>query len=64
MQYAIEQAKSILYAAKREKEKAQQFATIIDFVHDGIVAVDQTGYVTVFNTAAQKITGFSRQDAI
>lgn len=64
MQNAIEQASSILQAARLEKEKAQQFSTIIDFVHDGIVAVDQHGQVTVFNTASQKITGFSKQDAV
>lgn len=64
MQNAIEQAKGILYAAQQEKEKAQQFSTIIDFVHDGIIAVDTTGCITVFNTASQKITGFSRHEAL
>jgi PAS domain S-box-containing protein len=64
MQNAIEQAKSILYAAQQEKEKAQRFSTIIDFVHDGIIAVDAAGCITVFNTAAQEITGFSRQEAL
>jgi len=64
MQNAIEQASSILQAARLEKEKAQQFSTIIDFVHDGIVAVDTRGHITVFNTASQKITGFSKQDAV
>ena len=64
MQNAIEQAKSILYAAQQEKEKTQQFSTIIDFVHDGIIAVDATGCITVFNTALQKITGFPRHEAL
>ena len=64
MQNAIEQAKSILYAAQQDKEKAQRFSTIIDFVHDGIIAVDTAGCITVFNTAAQNITGFSRHEAL
>ncbi len=64
MQNAIEQAKGIIYAAQQEKEKAQRFSTIIDFVHDGIIAVDTAGCITVFNTAAQKMTGFSRHEAL
>lgn len=40
MHIAIQQAYDILYAQRLQKEKAQQFATIIDFVHDGIIAID------------------------
>ena len=61
---AVQQAKDILYASRLQKEKAQQFATIIDFVHDGIIAIDNQGRVTVFNSASEKITGFSKQEAL
>jgi len=61
---AIQQAKEILHASRLQKEKAQQFATIIDFVHDGIIAIDNDGCVTVFNSAAEKLTGFSKQEAL
>lgn len=64
MENAIQQAKDVLYAARQQREKAQQFASIIDFVHDGIVAVDRLGFITVFNSASEKITGFSRQEAV
>ena len=64
MQIAIAQAQEILHASRLQKEKAQQFTTIIDFVHDGIIAVDKHGIVTVFNSASEKITGVSRQKAI
>lgn len=64
MQHAIQQANGILYASRQEKEKAQQFATIIDFVHDGIIAIDTFGYITVFNSASEKITGFTKQEAV
>ncbi len=64
LQQAIQHAKGILYASKQEKEKAQQFATIIDFVHDGIIAIDNLGLVTVFNSASEKITGYSKQEAL
>ncbi len=61
---AIQQAKDILYASRLQKEKAQQFATIIDFVHDGIIAIDHRGCVTVFNSASERLTGFSKQEAL
>lgn len=64
IQHAIQEATGILHASKQQKEKAQQFATIIDFVHDGIIAIDNQGYVTVFNSASEKITGLNRQEAI
>ena len=64
LQQAIQNAKGILHASKQQKEKAQQFATIIDFVHDGIIAIDKLGLVTVFNSASEKITGFSKQEAL
>lgn len=61
---AIQEAEGILCAARQEKEKAQQFATIIDFVHDGIIAINNQGVVTVFNSASEKIIGQDRQDAL
>ena len=64
MQIAIQQAKDILYASRLQKEKAQQFATIIDFVHDGIIAIDNQGNITVFNRASETLTGFSKQEAL
>ncbi|WP_319244631.1 sigma 54-interacting transcriptional regulator [uncultured Propionivibrio sp.] len=61
---AIDEAQQILRAAWQQKERAQQFATIIDFVHDGIVAIDRAGAVTVFNSASEKITGVGRLSAL
>lgn len=63
-QHAIQQALSILQASKQQKERAQQFATIIDFVHDGIVAIDRSGRITVFNSASEKITGYNKHKAL
>jgi PAS domain S-box-containing protein len=61
---AIQEAERIFHAAKREKEKAQQFATIIDSVRDGIIATDNQGIVAVFNSASEKIVGLDRREAL
>jgi PAS domain S-box-containing protein len=37
---------------------------ILDSIADGVFTVDQQGRITSFNKAAEKITGFSREDAI
>ena len=64
MQNALQQAQEILCASMQEKERAQQFSTIIDFVHDGIIAVNSQGNITVFNNAAEKLTGINKLDAL
>ena len=64
MQIAMQNAISILQASKKEKERAQQFSTIIDFVHDGIIAIDSSGCITVFNSASEQITGYNKRKAL
>lgn len=61
---AMQEARRILQMSKIEKEKTEQFKTIMDFVHDGIIAVDDKGKLTIFNSMAQKIFGIKEQDAL
>jgi len=37
--------------------------SILDTMHNGVVAVDTNGIITHFNTAAQRTTGYSAKDA-
>ena len=43
---------------KREME------TIVDSTHDGMIAVNQAGIITLFNKAAERITGLSSHAAV
>ncbi|MGE5572691.1 MAG: sigma 54-interacting transcriptional regulator [Bacteroidota bacterium] len=61
---AIDEASRVLWVKKREMARAEQFKLIIDNVSDGIIAVDDTGRVTVFNEAAQRLTGRAAGDAV
>jgi len=45
----------------REKEK---LSSILNSIADGVFTVDQEYHVTSFNKAAEKITGFQREDVI
>jgi transcriptional regulator, propionate catabolism operon regulatory protein len=64
VQRAIYEAKRVLAVSKQEKRKAQQLKAILDFTYDGIVALDAEGKITVFNHAAEKVTGWSAENAI
>ncbi|MGE5653260.1 MAG: sigma 54-interacting transcriptional regulator, partial [Bacillota bacterium] len=38
--------------------------TVVNSIHDGIIAVDEDGFVRIFNPAAARITGLSPEDVI
>ena len=61
---AIQEARRILSATKEEKRRAQQIATITDFVHDAIIAIDEQGKISVYNHMAEQIFGVPREQAL
>lgn len=61
---AIQEARRILRATKEEKRRAQQIATITDFVHDAIIAIDEHEKITVYNQMAEQIFGVPRAAAL
>ncbi|MDY6825573.1 MAG: sigma 54-interacting transcriptional regulator [Bacillota bacterium] len=60
----LETAVNIALSKKAESEKAERFRVIIDFAHEGIIATDNSGKVTVFNPTAEKFTKVKREAAI
>ncbi len=52
---ALSEAFRLAEAIKSEKEKTEQIKTIVDFVHDGIIAVDKDGRISIYNKMAEKI---------
>ncbi len=61
---AIQEARRIYRATMEEKRRAQQIATITDFVHDGIIAIDENEKITVYNHTAQKVFRVPRERAL
>ncbi len=56
-----------LYKARMQlllKEKEQWLSTILKSIGDGIIAVNSSGLVSFINPLAQKITGWSEQEAL
>jgi PAS domain S-box-containing protein len=61
---AAQQAQRIASARKEEKTKNQFFRAILDYAYDGIIAVDQTQRITLFNPVAERITKIAGSDAV
>lgn len=51
----LERAKDFIDATRKEREGAEWLRTIVNYSHEGIIAVDIDDTVTVFNSGAQKI---------
>jgi PAS domain S-box-containing protein len=55
IQTAVTAASHIVQVREEEQKAAQRLQAILDFVHDGIVATDEKGKITVLNTVAERI---------
>ena len=42
----------------------RELEVILDSTHDAMIAVDKNGTITIFNRAAEKLTGVKREDAL
>ncbi len=59
---AITEAKRAAYISRREQEKSERYKAIIDYAYEGIIALDKTGAISVFNTAARKTLKIPEED--
>lgn len=61
---AVNEAYRISSAKEMEKEKTALFRTVIDHVHEGIIAINAKSEITVFSPKAEELTGIKAFDAI
>lgn len=61
---AINEAIRIRTASENEEARAKELKTIIDFVHDGIIATDNKGKISILNSRAEKIFNLKSDDVI
>jgi PAS domain S-box-containing protein len=61
---ALEEAAHVIQVREEEKKNAERFQTVLNFVHDGVMATDERGVVTVFNPAAEQIFGIEQATII
>lgn len=61
---ALNEANRLIPIKFKEREKTNQIKTILDFAYDGIIAVDNNRYVTVFNRMAREITEIEEKEIL
>jgi len=61
---AIEEAKRIVQATRKEKESKKRIKAIIDHSQDGVVCVDKEGYINIFNKPAEKLLKIYQKEAL
>jgi PAS domain S-box-containing protein len=61
---AIDEALNIVAARNQEKENTKTFQAVLDFISDGVIAVDEKGIVTVFNHSAEKTFKVTKETII
>lgn len=52
---ALETAKELAMVRRQERRKSFRLKAILDWAHEGIVATDENGVITLFNRAAENI---------
>jgi PAS domain S-box-containing protein len=61
---AIDEARHIVRVREEERKAAERFKAVINFVHDGVVAVDEHGLITVMNQTAEAVFNLSSNKAV
>lgn len=61
---AADEAKRIVYARALEKQKSSLFRAVLDYAYEGIISVDNKGYITVFNPISERISNLIASEAI
>lgn len=61
---ALIQAKEILKINLEERAKAKKFETILNMVREGVITVDPNDNLTVYNSAVEKVLGYSKNKVI
>ncbi|MEW6244952.1 MAG: sigma 54-interacting transcriptional regulator [Bacillota bacterium] len=61
---AMSHAVDLVETKMRQKMETQQLRTILDFTYSGIVAIDETATVRIFNPTAENITGIPAESVI
>lgn len=58
---ALSEAKRVAVVSRKEKEKTLLHQTILNHAYEGVIAVNRSGNISVFNTAAKQILSIQEE---
>lgn len=61
---AYEEAQRLVYARRLEARRSSELKAMLEYAHEGIIAVNSEGRITVFNPVAESVTGVRTEDAL
>jgi PAS domain S-box-containing protein len=61
---ALETAKELAMVRRQERKESFRLQAILDWAHEGIIATDENGLITLFNKAAEKIFGLRPSEVL
>jgi PAS domain S-box-containing protein len=61
---AISEAKHNALIRHRERARAIQYQTVINYASEGVIATDKNGNIITFNSAAERMLGTNKRDAL
>lgn len=60
----LQEAKQVLDASQTEKARVKQMESILNMIAEAVLTIDKRGQVTLYNTSAEKIFGYSKKDVL
>ncbi|MGC7873206.1 sigma 54-interacting transcriptional regulator [Desulfosporosinus sp. SYSU MS00001] len=61
---ALAEAIRVQEVRKQEQRRTGQLKAILNFIYDGVIALDDQGCISVFNPVLEKLTGWTAEKAI
>lgn len=61
---SIQEARKLHYSIRSRQQRAQLILTVTDYVHEGIIAIDEAEKVSIFNHTAEDIFGVTKEQAM
>ncbi len=61
---ALTEARRTAHVFRQERHAAMTYRTIVDYAHEGIIATDITGNISLFNNMSSQILGVTEKSAL
>lgn len=61
---AVDEAAEIVQAVRKERENTEQLSTLLNALSEGVISIDRSGRVVLYNPTAEQIFGVPRENVV